>query len=360
MSPKPFPPSTPPSQSVSTAPYPTPPATGHRVSHESNETDLPQLIYDADIPDAPWFEPYTYTVRARSPLSMHNQRLDSAATKRVNSEEDLVIKKYIEESATTDREEGDGLLRLLKWADGITVVTKANRVSGQLRPSTDLSHVWWLVIGRTAPLRTRSSSTDTLDSPEHTSRQPLFLHDSTEGPVIPHPNISRVGCGALVTASQTTKRKFGDVDDEIVFVRSSPRTSKQASGKSHTHFGCSPKHLALEEFFDERIDLGTGSGQRHGGERRLDEMLEDFEITGTSSKRRRLETDEAVIDLARSASNSPLKEVEAERCGKCGCTCAGAGAEADRGAEATGVRKKGQWGGLPRNVLSNILGERLD
>jgi len=84
-------------------------------------------------------------------------------------------------------------------------------------------------------------------------------------------------------------------------------------------------------------------------------MLGDFEITGTSSKRRRLETDEAVIDLARSASNSPLKEEES--CGKCGCTCAG---EADRESEATGVRKKGRWGGLPRNVLSNILGERLD
>ena len=87
-------------------------------------------------------------------------------------------------------------------------------------------------------------------------------------------------------------------------------------------------------------------------------MLGDFEITGTSSKRRRLETDEAVIDLARSASNSPLKEVEGEHCGKCGCTCGRA--EADRVVEATGVRKKGQWGGLPRNVLSNILGERLD
>ena len=233
MSHKPFPPSTPPSQRVSTAPYPTPPATGHRVSHESNETDLPQLIYDADIPDAPWFEPYTYIVRARSPFSTENQRSDSAVSDCVGSKEDVEIKKYIEESVFTDREEGDELLRLLKWADGIKVVTKGGRAPEQLRPSTSLTHVWWLVTGpdeRRVPPRTGTSSTDTLDSPEHVSRQPLFLPDSTRGRVIPHPDRPRIGYGTLVTAAQTiVKRKVGDVDvdDEIVFVKSSPRASKQ-------------------------------------------------------------------------------------------------------------------------------------
>lgn len=124
---------------------------------------------------------------------------------------------------------------------------------------------------------------------------------------------------------------------------------------------------ALEHYFDEHIDLNSPSS--HRGKNRAREnstMAEDFEITGSSfpagsslssHKRRRIEHDPR-NSPDRSASSSPLNEVEA--CVKCGCTCAGIyrtkGKEGVE-LEMSGIGKKGRWGGLSKDVSANILGE---
>jgi hypothetical protein len=128
--------------------------------------------------------------------------------------------------------------------------------------------------------------------------------------------------------------------------------------------------FAIEPFCDEHINVNSSSTGRNRHLHTEDHMDRDFEITGTSypldrgsssskgqSQRRRIDDGSAAnpAGVGRSATSSPLNEVE--KCNTCGCCCAGTGSGDDE-IEMIGVGKKGRWGGLPKHVLANILGEQ--
>lgn len=187
---------------------------------EFGEIKLPRLIYDAEIPEAPPFEPFTYAVpNGSSPtltLQGESNFGQSKQEKRMELDGDTAV----------NSEEADELQRLMISADGIlpSEMLQKNR-SIPLRPSVVLADAWWI----------RSGIKKDDCGLTVSSRSPLFF--PSEGPVntatgdLCHRHRQNRQSGAIFRPTQEVIKREdpGQADQDVVYLRASLKPSTAVS-----------------------------------------------------------------------------------------------------------------------------------